>query len=216
MGQAWGWGEGAGLSGWSSGFWEQQWPQDRLCLGLLNPRRPGQQGCESKCVKKHSGPFTDSSICSHGGSLGAAGHGPLTWKHPQYISFGWCGGWNELQETEPRQGPQSLCAVTHPPLGVTSTWGINSEGIHEGKLQVLKAQEERVQISHTTSHVLQVYGFQCQVTMSVLCPLRYDHHSPTHNRKQSAVQNTLDVLTRDQASVLVSDKSRKQHLLWEN
>ena len=44
-------------------------------LGLLSPRRPGQQGCESKHVKKPSGPFTESRISSHGGSLGAAGHG---------------------------------------------------------------------------------------------------------------------------------------------
>ena len=99
--------------------------------------------------------------------------------------------------------------MTHPPLGATSTGGINSEGKHERKSQVLKAQEERVHISHTTSHALQVHGFQCQVAMTVLCPLGYGHQSSTCNRKQTSVHNTRDVLTRDQASILVEKQKRE-------
>ena len=177
-----------------------------VALGMLSPRRPGQQGCESMCVKKPSGPFTDSRICSHGGSLGAAGHGPLTWKHLQHISLGWCRGCDEPQETKLRQGPQSLCA--HPPLAAPFTRGINSEDKHEGKSQVLKVQEERVHVSPTTSQALQGCGLQCQVTMRVLCPLGCGPHSSTCNRKQPAVHNTRDVLTRDQASILVKRQKR--------
>ena len=61
-------------SGGSSGFEGEQSPQVLLLwvsdLGLVSPRRPGQQGCESKCVKKASGPFTVSRICGHAGLLG--------------------------------------------------------------------------------------------------------------------------------------------------
>ena len=91
MGQAWDWGEGAGFSGCPMQQWvmRAEVTPGPAALGLLNPRTPGQLGCESKCVKMPSGPFTDSRICSHGGSLGAAGHRPITWKH---ISLGWCRG----------------------------------------------------------------------------------------------------------------------------
>ena len=88
-------GAGLGLGRRGRTLWMQQWVMRAevtpgpAALGLLNPRRAGQQGCESNCVKKPRGPFTDSRICSHGGSLGAAGRGLLTWKH---ISLGWCGG----------------------------------------------------------------------------------------------------------------------------
>ena len=91
------------------------------CARNAQSQETRSEGCEGKCVKKPSGPFKDSRICSHGGSLGPAGHGPLTWKHLQHISLGCCRGCDESQETEPRQGPQGLCAVTHPPLGAPFT-----------------------------------------------------------------------------------------------
>ena len=101
--------------------WMEQWvlraavPPGQAVLGLLNPR-PGQQGCESKCVKKPSGPFTDSRICSHGGSLGAAGHGPLTWKHPQHISLGWCAkGEMSSRRPSPGRDPEPVCCDSSTP-----------------------------------------------------------------------------------------------------
>ena len=105
--------------------------------------------------------------------------------------------------------------MTHPPLAAPFTQGINSEDKHEGKSQILKEQEERVHVSPTTSHALQGRGLQCQVTVRVLCPLGYGPHSSACNRKQPAVHNTRDVLTREQASILVSDKSRREQLLQE-
>ena len=43
-------------------------------------------------------------------------------------------------------GTQILWAVTHPPMGVPSTRGINSEDKHEGKSQVLNVQEKRTDL----------------------------------------------------------------------
>ena len=114
-------GAGLGLRRRGRTLWMEQWvlraavPPGQAVLGLLNPR-PGQQGCESKCVKKPSGPFTDSRICSHGGSLGAAGHGPLTWKHPQHISLGWCAkGEMSSRRPSPGRDPEPVCCDSSTP-----------------------------------------------------------------------------------------------------
>ena len=56
----------------------------------------------------------------------------LIWKHFQHSILGevWC--WDELQETQPRQGRQSTYALTHPTLRAPFIRGINSEDKHEG------------------------------------------------------------------------------------
>ena len=177
-------------------------------LGMLSPRRPGQQGCESMCVKKPSGSFTNSRICSHGGSLGAAGHGPLTWKHVQHISLGCCRGCDESQETEPRQGPQGLCAVTHLPLREPFTRGINSEDKHERKSQVLKVQEESSRLTHNLTCTARTWSPVSSENESFVPSRTWPSYASTCNRKQPAVHNTRDVLTRDQASILVKKQKR--------
>ena len=56
-------------------------PPRRSVLGQVNPRGPGQQGYEGKCVEPARQPFTASSRipASHGGARGAAEHGPYSW-----------------------------------------------------------------------------------------------------------------------------------------
>lgn len=56
-------------------------------LSLVSPRRPGEHGCESKCVKKPRSPSQNIETAAMEG-LGAIGHGPLAQKHLQYITFG--------------------------------------------------------------------------------------------------------------------------------
>ena len=67
----------------------------------------------------------------------------LTWKHLQHSILGelWC--WDELQETQPRQGHQSTYALTHPTLRAPFIWGINSEDKDEGKLH--RSSPSRIQ-----------------------------------------------------------------------
>ena len=58
MGQDWS-GERRGQAAWT-----EQWvlrgavAPEPAALSPVNSRRPGQQDCESKCVKKPSGPFS--------------------------------------------------------------------------------------------------------------------------------------------------------------
>lgn len=73
--------------------WMEQWvlrgavtPRP-AALSLVSPRRPGEQGCESKCVKKPRSPSQNLETAAMEG-LGAIGHGPLAQKHLQYITFG--------------------------------------------------------------------------------------------------------------------------------
>ena len=56
-------------------------------LSLVGSSRPGEQGCESKCVKKPSSPSQTLETAAMEG-LGAIGHGPLIQKHLQHITFG--------------------------------------------------------------------------------------------------------------------------------
>ena len=91
----------------------------------------------------------------------------------------------EMSSRSPSPGrdPEPVCRDSST-LGAPFTWRINSEYRHEGKSQVLKAQEERVHVSHTTSHALQVHGSQGQVAVRVLCPLGCGRHSSTCNRNR--------------------------------
>jgi len=116
--------------------WKQQWvlrvavTPGPAALGLLNPRRPGQQGCESKCVKKPSGLFTECTIWSHGGrsswtwtSHMEAPSGHQTWmvQRLRWASGDWA-----------QAGTQSLCA--HPwecPLLEGLTVRRNMRGSHK-------------------------------------------------------------------------------------
>ena len=112
-------------------------------------------------------------------------------------------------EVRAQAGTQILCAVTHPLMGVPSTWGINSEGKYEGKSQVLNVQEKRTDLefvmdrkawhaaihgvakSHTwlsdwtelnwaDRHMASGIKWQWE-----FCTLGYGHHSSACNRKQS-------------------------------
>ena len=101
--------------------WMEQWvlrgavAPEPAALSLVNSRRPGQQGCESKCVKKPSGPFTVSRLLRQW----RVSRNASTWtSHMEAPSAHQPWGAVEAEMSsgrQPRQGPQNTCAVIHPP-----------------------------------------------------------------------------------------------------
>ena len=145
-------------------------------LGLVSPRRPDQQYCEIKRVKKASNASQSLESAPIMVFRGSCTWTALIWKHLQHGILRQVWRWDEPQETQPRQGGQSTWALTHPALRAFFTRGISSEDKHEWKSQILKTHRERFHVSATTWHSLQELGLQCQVTMRLLCPLGCGHH----------------------------------------
>ena len=145
-------------------------------LGLVSPRRPDQQYCEIKHLKKASNPSQSLESAPMMVFRGSCTWTALTWKHLQHSILRQVWHWDEPWETQPRQGGQSTWALTHPALRAFFTRGISSEDKHEWKSQILKTHRERFHVSATTWQSLQELGLQCQVTMRLLCPLGYGHH----------------------------------------
>ena len=145
-------------------------------LGLVSPRRPDQQYCEIKHLKKASNPSQSLESAPMMVFRGSCSWTALTWKHLQHSILRQVWHWDEPWETQPRQGGQSTWALTHPALRAFFTRGISSEDKHEWKSQILKTHRERFHVSAATWQSLQELGLQCQVIMRLSCPLGDGHH----------------------------------------
>ena len=133
----------------------------------------------------------------------------LTWKHFQHSILGemWC--WDELQETQPRQGLQSICVLTHPTWRAPFTWGINSEDKHEGKPHILKMQRERIHVSPTTWHS-RTWSPVSSDYETFVPTRRWPSWENLKMKPKSLVHNTLQVLTRNQAFIFGSERTREE------